>query len=325
MIGLLELKEQLKAFYAKYSPFVNAAARFAVAFAAFYLIIRNAGFIPQLNSPLAALFLGLVCSVLPYGAIAPLAGVFLLIQLYAASVEIAMITFAFLLIVVLLYYGFQPGDSILLVITPILFFLKAPFAVSLLVGLAGSLISVIPMSCGIFLYYIIIYVKQNSSFLAGSEQTEMTQIITQVVKSLLGNPTMLVMIAACCLGAITVCVVKKLSINYAWIVAIMAGAVIQLVVVFLGDFKFNVAFSVLELMIATLISAGAAAVYHFFVFAVDYSRTEYVQFEDDDYYYYVKAVPKIAVSAPEIRVQKITTRKTVKRPAAKGAEIKKKE
>lgn len=321
MRGLLELKERLKAFYAKYSSFVNAAARFAVAFAAFYMIIKNAGFLTKLNSPLAALLGGLLCSFLPTGAIAPLTGLFLLVQLYAASMEVAVITFAFLLIVLLLYYGLQPGGSILLVVTPVLFFLKVPFAVSLLVGLAGSLVSVIPMSCGIFLYYVILYVKQNSSFLAGSEQAEMTQIISQVVKSLLGNSTMLVMIAACCLGSITVYLIRRLSVSYAWTVAIMAGAVVQLLVIFLGDFKLNVSFSVSELMFATVISAAAAGVYHFFVFSVDYSRTEYVQFEDDDYYYYVKAVPKMSVSAQEIRVQKITTRKSVKRPPAKNAEI----
>ena len=31
---------------------------------------------------------------------------------------------------------------------------------------------------------------------------------------------------------------------------------------------------------------------NFFFFSVDYTCTEYVQFEDDDYYYYVKAVPR---------------------------------
>ena len=64
------------------------------------------------------------------------------------------------------------------------------------------------------------------------------------------------------------------------------------------------------LIIAILLSAAVAGVYHFFVFAVDYSRTEFVQFEDDDYYYYVKAVPKIAVTKPDVKVQKINTRRT---------------
>ena len=35
-----------------------------------------------------------------------------------------------------------------------------------------------------------------------------------------------------------------------------------------------------------------------FLFSVDYSRTERVQFEDDEYYYYVKAVPKVVVATP---------------------------
>ena len=185
-------------------------------------------------------------------------------------------------------------------------------AIPILVGLAGSLVSVIPMSCGIFIYYVIMYVKQNSSFLAGSEQVEMTQVFAQVVKSLIGNQTMLVMVAAGCLGVLVVHVVKNLSINYSWGTAIAAGSIIQLIVIFVGDFKFGVSVSVPGLIIAIILSAAVAGVYHFFVFAVDYSRTEYVQFEDADYYYYVKAVPKIAVTKPEVKVQKINTRRTPK-------------
>jgi len=58
-----------------------------------------------------------------------------------------------------------------------------------------------------------------------------------------------------------------------------------------------------------LISVLIALIYTFFAFSVDYSRTEYLQYEDDDYYYYVKAVPKIAVTAPDVKVQKINSRK----------------
>ena len=35
-----------------------------------------------------------------------------------------------------------------------------------------------------------------------------------------------------------------------------------------------------------------ALVISFFLYSVDYKRTRMLQFEDDDYYYYVKAVPK---------------------------------
>ena len=52
-----------------------------------------------------------------------------------------------------------------------------------------------------------------------------------------------------------------------------------------------------------------AKVVEFFAFHVDYSRVEKVQFEDDEYYYYVKAVPKITVETPSKTVKRINTPK----------------
>ena len=111
MRGLLAGKEALKAFYARYSAFVNAFLRFITAFAAVFLINQNIGLMPKLSGGLVPLFAGIICAFLPFGAIAFLIGIFLLAQLFAASMEVALITLVFLLIVVLLYYGFQPGDS----------------------------------------------------------------------------------------------------------------------------------------------------------------------------------------------------------------------
>ena len=48
----------------------------------------------------------------------------------------------------------------------------------------------------------------------------------------------------------------------------------------------------------------------FFFFNLDYTRIESVQFEDDDYYYYVKAVPKVTVSDSLRTVKTISTSET---------------
>ena len=40
--------------------------------------------------------------------------------------------------------------------------------------------------------------------------------------------------------------------------------------------------------------------------------------EDDDYYYYVKAVPKIAVSTPDVKVHRIYSRKNVRTDKRNG-------
>ena len=278
MMGLLVFKERLRIFYAKNSQIVIPAVKFAVAFMAFYLIGKNTGFVEKLNSPLMPAVMGLVGAAVPYGVTAFLAGAFLMAQLFAVSLEVAAITLVFLMIVVLLYYGFQPGDSVLLLVTPIMFFLKIPFAVPLLVGLGGSMLSVIPVSCGAFLYYVILYVKQNAGVLSGSAQTELTQLIIQLVKSLVTNQAMLIMVAAMALlhpfGAYD----KEYGrLTTPGELPSRRELIVQLLVIFIGDLRFDASVSVLEVTAGMAVSAAAAAVYHFFVFAVDYTRTEYVQ------------------------------------------------
>ena len=67
--------------------------------------------------------------------------------------------------------------------------------------------------------------------------------------------------------------------------------------------------NILGIIMGTVIAAFISLGIEFFAFNLDYSRTEKVQFEDDDYYYYVKAVPKVTLTAPDRRVKKINRAK----------------
>ena len=246
---------------------------------------------------------------LPYGAIVFLAACLLVAHVYAVSLEMALITLVLILTVAILYYGFKPGDSYLIVLTPLAFLFKIPYAIPLLVGLGGSLASVIPVGCGVFLYYLVMYVKQNAGILTNEGSVDIVQKYSQILKSVIFNQTMMVMIATCAVGIIIVYLIRRLSMDYSWIIAIIAGSVAELLVIFIGDFVFGVSVAVGQLILGILLSTLIAVVYNFFIITVDYTRTEYVQFEDDDYYYYVKAVPKMNVSTPDVKVQKISSRK----------------
>ena len=48
---------------------------------------------------------------------------------------------------------------------------------------------------------------------------------------------------------------------------------------------------------------------------VDYSRKESVQFEDDEYYYYVKAIPKYNVATKNKNVKRMTQEQAVENEA----------
>ena len=51
-------------------------------------------------------------------------------HVYAVSMEMALITLMMILVVAVLYYGFKPGDSWLMILTPLAFLFKVPYAVA---------------------------------------------------------------------------------------------------------------------------------------------------------------------------------------------------
>lgn len=302
---LLEIKERLKIVYAKYAVIVTGIIKFLLSLITLILLNQNLGYMVRLKNPLIVFFLAAACAFLPYGGISFLMAAVLLAHIYTLSFEIALLTAVILIIIALLYYGFHPGDSYWLILTPVAFILKIPYVIPLLAGLAGSMLSIIPVSCGVIVYYILLYVRQNAGVLANDAASiDIALKYVQLIRALLSNQALLIMIAVCAAGILVVSLVHKLSLDYSWIIAIILGTITQLAVIFIGDFMFDVTVPVGELIGGVLAALFIAAVYHFFIFAVDYSRTEYLEFEDDDYVYYVKAVPKIVVTRSDIRVQR---------------------
>ena len=313
MTSLLLWKEHLKVFYSKYSYGIRFLFRFLFALCTFLSLNANIGYMEKLKNPLVAVMASAFCAILPWGAIVFLSGCLMLAHIYAVSMEMALISLVLMLVVGILYFGFKPGDSFLIVLTPLAFLFKIPYAIPLLVGLGGGLASAIPVSCGVFIYYLLLYVKQNAGVLTSEASVDMVQKYSQIIKSVMFNQTMMVMIATCAVAIAVVYMIRRLSMDYAWTVAIVAGLVVELLVLFVGDFLFGVTVDAGQLVISMVLSAVIAFVFDFFLFSVDYTRTEYVQFEDDDYYYYVKAVPKMTVSTTDVKVKKISTRKRTAR------------
>lgn len=305
MVMLLVLKERLKSFYGKYASLVDGVIKFSYSFLAFYLLNRNIGFMAVLKNPFVLLAFSVLSAFLPYSLISFLLGVIMVVHIYSVSFEIALVTAVFLISVMLLYYGFQPGDSYWLVLTPMAFLLRIPYVIPLLAGLSGSLVTAVPVCCGVVVYYILIYVKQNAGVLTNDASVDITQKFVQIIRTVFSNDMMLVMLITGLVGILIVYLIRTLSVDYSWFLAIVIGTIAQMASVFVGDYLLDVTVPIGEMIIGTAAAMAIASVYHFFVFAVDYSRTEYTQFEDDDYVYYVKAVPKIVVSKPDVKVQRI--------------------
>ena len=101
------------------------------------------------------------------------------------------------------------------------------------------------------------------------------------------------------LSAIVVNIVRKMSIDHAWKVAIVSGVLVQISGLFVGYILFDIIGRTFAMIIGNVIAILLGLVIEFIFMDLDYGRIERVQFEDDDYYYYVKAVPKKIVTSSD--------------------------
>lgn len=125
-------------------------------------------------------------------------------------------------------------------------------------------------------------------------------------RQMLTNQEMWLMVMAVVLGVLVVNLVRTRAIDHAWKIASASGAAVSLVVALAGNIVLDGGISYPSAVLSAVLGVAVGLVLEFLFFSVDYSRTENIQFEDDEYYYYVKAVPKVGVSVPEKQVKRIT-------------------
>lgn len=309
MATLLEVRQVIKRFYAKYDIYVKPVLKFALALVSFMMLNMKIGFMQQIRSPLVAVGLAVVCAVLPVNAMVVLGGVLMIAHAYALSLEACAVTAGILLVIYLLYFRVSSKLGVLLVITPLCFMIGIPYAVPLLGGLLFGPAAAVPAGCGTILYYLLNYMSQNSTSLGTGEIEGGATKMASLVDSLGTNREMFLCVAAIMLTVLVVHFIRRLSVDHSWELAIGIGMVVNIVIHLLGALLPKVTVEIVPLLIGSAVSALVTFGIKFFVFSVDYTRTERVQFEDDEYYYYVKAVPKNVIAAPKKTVKKIVSQK----------------
>lgn len=307
MTGLLEIREKLKLFYGRYEPFILPVIKFLLAFMALNTVNGRLGYMTQLDNIAAVLIIALMCSFLPTGAMTFFAMLFSLAHMYALSMEVALIGLCIYLLMFLLFFRFSPRYSLAVLLTPLLFFMKIPYVVPVAAGLLCGPTAAVSVGCGVGVYYLFETIRVNEQNIRTMGEDDMMAKIRLLIDGIAGNKGMLVMIAAFVVTVLVVYLIRRMSVDHAWTIAAVAGAMINVVILLVGDLLYNINVSVSGALFGSLLAIAGAQILGFFKFCVDYGRKEVVQFEDDEYYYYVKAIPKMTVAMSTKTVKRINS------------------
>ncbi|MBE5921705.1 MAG: hypothetical protein E7269_03010 [Lachnospiraceae bacterium] len=309
MTSLLVYKDKIKEFYGQNSIYIRPFTKFLLAFFSMMFLHMATGYMDLLGSPAIMLILALLCAFLPNNLMIVTLIIYIVAEMYGASMEAAIVLLVCLMIMYLLYYKFAPKDSLILILMPVFFVLKMPYLIPILVGLLLTPFSVVSVAFGTFLYYAINFISTSGAAFAKTGEDAVAGNLSQFIAGIIGNKMMYASIVVFALTIVVVYAVKRLSMDNASMYAIGAGCLVQMVGFVLVRMTVDETVAILVVILMTVVSGIIAALLDFLILPLDYSRTEVVQYEDDDYYYYVKAVPKYTVTKPEIRVKRINARK----------------
>lgn len=300
MTQIYEWKDKVMKFHAEYEKYLRYLYKFLIALVLFCFINSKIGFMEKIAELPVSFGLSLVCGFLPQGVTLFMAAAFIVAHLSVVSMEAAAVMLLVFVVIFFLYFRFAPKDGILAAIMPLFHAMGIPYVVTIGTGLLREIYSAAAVICGTVIFYLIDGIYQNVVVLQMSADAKVDASKVSIsLEQLLANKEMYLTIVVFLVVIIVVHCLHKMNIDYAWKISILAGTMIQIAGLLIGYLVFDIQGKWLYMIIGNLISALLALGLEFLFMDLDYTRTERVQFEDAEYYYYVKAVPKRNVTVTE--------------------------
>ncbi len=309
MTTLITIRDTIKGFIGRYEKFVIPVVKFIATILVLVSFNCLMGYSSQMKSPAIMFIVALISAFMPVQLIVLLTGLVGLLHMYAVSIDIALVYLGLYVLMYLLYMRFAPKYGWIIMLLPLLYMLKLHYMMPIVISIFVGPIGIIPMIFGVVFYYLMFHVSEYVDLLAGASEEASIQGFSYVLNGMLSDKAMLLTIIVFILVIMVTYIIYRQPFAYSWLIAIGAGAVMSIILFLVGGIVLEADINILVIFLGTVGGGLLAVVAQFFKGILDYSRTEVVQFEDDDYYYYVKAVPKIRVAEQNVKVQKISEQK----------------
>lgn len=305
MSKLLILRSRILKLYKRNEGFFMFLLKLLGAFAVFFeatSFLNGGGF--SLRRLLIICFCSLVSTVASPAVFIILAGTVLSLCAASASVEAGILVFIFCFIMFMLYGRIFPAESLLFAAMIVLYKLGLAYAVPIAAGIYIGPAAIVPVCAAVFahsnvkLLYEIINEFPFASFSPSNLLDAFEKCTGLIIANVTSSSGWLILAFASAAAILASWFLGSRFTDYEKEKAIGAGTLILLVGGFVSFF-FSSAYygktGFLGMIISVVISAAAVYIITVFDCVKNYGGTEKVIFQDDEYVYYVKAVPKVNI------------------------------
>lgn len=296
---LLVFREYMQKFYQKNSSLYNAIFRFLIGVIVFFSINQIIGYDPRLNHFYVEYALALISILMSGEVLLFAAATFVVLHILYVSQILAVLVAVFFAILYFAYIKFVPKHAYIILAFPITFSLNLVWGVPVLLGLLVGPASVVPIICGVSVYYLL---QTVTSVLSTSTDTSIG-LYQVVLRQFIYNEEMYAIILVFSLVSVIVYLVRTQEWDFAFDIAILAGSALNIVSILIVNYFFDININLLLFLAGAFLSILLVWMYQFMHLPLNYAGVEKLQFEDEEYYYYVRAVPKmnIAVTSKHVK------------------------
>lgn len=292
MKEILKFRQSVKEFCSKYDMIITPVVRFILYLIMYMTLNSMTGYSTAFGSTKVAVLMAVISAVTSDGIGLGLGALLLTGQLFSANVEIGAVFLLLFLVLYCAYIRFFPKTIWIVLFAPVFFLVKLQFLLPILAGMLVGPAAMFSVGIGCIIYYFMIAAGDYVDALASAGGAEIAASYKFIFEALKGNKELVLTVVVFAVIVLIVAIIYKLSFDYSWYVAIAIGGVFEIILFLVGNVTTGADMSLTSVVIGSLVSVIVAAVVQFWKTVVDYSKVEKTQFEDDEYYYYVKAVPK---------------------------------
>lgn len=304
MTGLMKIRVQIRNFISLHSNIINKILAGFMTFISLYFVISAYPYNKSISNPAIIIVISILCAFAPYSACTLIVIIYLLIELMSLSLEIAGVSLLFVILAYIIAGSYRSRMVSAFALEPVLYRMNAPFVMPLLIALFGKKRDCSAVIMSGILTYFFSAVYKNSALI--TDEKNPISSIDLIMREMISAPLFYVFIIAITVMFLVTYLLRSLPIENGFILSVIFGVFAEFSIMLLGNFVFNTVSYIPMLIISNIITLAIGLISVFIFRDFDYSRIERTRFEDDDYYYYVTAVPKIKLSSEKTVIKDIT-------------------
>ena len=175
---------------------------------------------------------------------------------------------------------------------PVLSSFGAPYILPILLGITADPIAIIPESIGVIVYHYL----QNVISVVSTSTEDSINLYHLVLKQTFNDKELYI--------TLIVYFIRNSKIDYSFEIAIISGGFLNTILLLFMNFFMDININVFRFFITMILSVAFVWLVQLFRLSLNYAGVENLQFEDDEYYYYVRAVPKNNITKADKNVKR---------------------